>query len=96
MKGIIESQKVCHGEEVKSLFSEALEGRPEPMKGQRYWEADFAKIIIIIVTICLTYIKPLLCSRYYAKYFHFIISFNPHNNLMKRILISFSFCQLEN
>lgn len=32
MKGIFESQKLCHGEEVKNLFSEALE---EPVKGQR-------------------------------------------------------------
>lgn len=40
VKDVFGSQKGCRGEEVDHLFSEALEGSSEPVKGQKSWEAD--------------------------------------------------------
>lgn len=28
-----------------------------------------------------------LCTRYFANYFSYIISFNPYNNFMRKILL---------
>lgn len=45
VKDVCESQKGHHGEEVEDLFSEALEGRLDQLRGRGHGRQILAKII---------------------------------------------------